>query len=285
MIERAWRKSSRSASAAQCVELAIGERVAVDDDAIEAERRLMIAEATQVADDMFRYPFQLAFRAAFGDRGYGLPPGGLPETLRAIGAADFTRSEGDKNKALALAHEAPVHLVVFDAERLALADLHASVPAELVANGLDIVLIELHDFPPNRLRPDGVERLAPGEDAGAGLELAIDDQVEPAGGGVLAADLPVEPPRVVVRVPRRLVRLVALGRVAAPEREPVGQLHHRVLGQPRAQLAGVGQGPAHALDGRARAGAKDHGLTHRSPPSGSTPRPAGRRRPPRRRSG
>ena len=46
----------------------------------------MIAEAEQVADDMFRYPFQLAFAAAFGERGYGLPVGGLPETLPAITA-------------------------------------------------------------------------------------------------------------------------------------------------------------------------------------------------------
>ena len=44
----------------------------------------MIAEAERVADDMFRYPFQLAFAAAFGERGYGLPVGGLPETLPTI---------------------------------------------------------------------------------------------------------------------------------------------------------------------------------------------------------
>ena len=44
----------------------------------------MIAEAEQVADDMFRYPFQLAFSAAFGERGYGLPVGGLPHTLPTI---------------------------------------------------------------------------------------------------------------------------------------------------------------------------------------------------------
>ena len=42
----------------------------------------MVAEAEQVADDMFRYPFQLAFAAAFGESGYGLPVAGLPETLR-----------------------------------------------------------------------------------------------------------------------------------------------------------------------------------------------------------
>jgi zinc protease len=58
------------------------------DDDIAAERGLMAAEAERVADDMFRYPFQLAFSAAFGDRAYGLPVGGLPETLPAIAPGD-----------------------------------------------------------------------------------------------------------------------------------------------------------------------------------------------------
>jgi zinc protease len=58
------------------------------DSDIAAERGLMTAEAERVADDMFRYPFQLAFSAAFGDRGYGLPVGGLPETLPAIAPED-----------------------------------------------------------------------------------------------------------------------------------------------------------------------------------------------------
>jgi zinc protease len=58
------------------------------DDAVAAERGLMIAEAEQVTDDMFRYPFQLAFRAAFGPGGYGLPVGGLPHTLPACTTAD-----------------------------------------------------------------------------------------------------------------------------------------------------------------------------------------------------
>jgi zinc protease len=58
------------------------------DTDVAAERGLMTAEAERVADDMFRYPFQLAFAAAFGDRGYGLPVGGLPETLAAITPAD-----------------------------------------------------------------------------------------------------------------------------------------------------------------------------------------------------
>jgi len=55
---------------------------------VRTERGLMVSEAERVADDMFRYPFQLAFSAAYGDRGYGLPVGGLPHTLPAIEAAD-----------------------------------------------------------------------------------------------------------------------------------------------------------------------------------------------------
>ncbi len=51
---------------------------------VARERDLMVEEARQVADDTFQYPFQLAFRGAFGDRGYGLPATGLPETLQHI---------------------------------------------------------------------------------------------------------------------------------------------------------------------------------------------------------
>jgi zinc protease len=51
---------------------------------IITERELMVVEAEQVADDMFRYPFQLGFAAAFGQVGYGLPVSGLPHTLPDI---------------------------------------------------------------------------------------------------------------------------------------------------------------------------------------------------------
>ena len=57
------------------------------DRAIETERTILMSEAEQTADDMFRYPMQLAFAEAFGDRGYGVPAAGLPETLRTIPAA------------------------------------------------------------------------------------------------------------------------------------------------------------------------------------------------------
>jgi zinc protease len=60
----------------------------LDDAEVERERGLMVAEAEQVADDMFRYPFQLAFAAAFGETAYGLPVSGLPETLGSLTGAD-----------------------------------------------------------------------------------------------------------------------------------------------------------------------------------------------------
>ena len=61
---------------------------------VHAERSLMVAEAERVPDDMFRYPFQLAFSAAYGERGYGLPVGGLPNTLAAIEPAEVRRWHG-----------------------------------------------------------------------------------------------------------------------------------------------------------------------------------------------
>ena len=67
---------------------AVFSRPHLRDADIAAERGLMAAEAERVADDMFRYPFQLAFSAAFGEQGYGLPVGGLPATLPAIAPAD-----------------------------------------------------------------------------------------------------------------------------------------------------------------------------------------------------
>jgi zinc protease len=58
--------------------------------AVEEERTVLLAEARQVADDMFRFPFQLAFRGAFADRGYGLPTLGLPSTIEALEGADVS---------------------------------------------------------------------------------------------------------------------------------------------------------------------------------------------------
>ncbi len=60
----------------------------LDDDSVALERGVMEEEAAQVTDDMFRYPFQLAFVEGFGEQGYGLPVAGLPATLPTITSAD-----------------------------------------------------------------------------------------------------------------------------------------------------------------------------------------------------
>ncbi len=82
--------ADRLAEAASLLDL-VCRSPTLDEAEVASERRLMVEEARQVTDDMFRYPFQLAFRAAFGDAGYGLPVGGLPETLDRITAADVRR--------------------------------------------------------------------------------------------------------------------------------------------------------------------------------------------------
>jgi zinc protease len=72
--------------AAVLLRLAAREPALADADVL-AERGVMTEEARQVADDMFRYPFQLAFAAAFAERGYGRSISGLPETLATLDAA------------------------------------------------------------------------------------------------------------------------------------------------------------------------------------------------------
>jgi zinc protease len=60
----------------------------LDHPEVLTERALLAIEAEQATDDMFRYPFQLAFAGAFGDVGYGLPVGGLSETLASLSPTD-----------------------------------------------------------------------------------------------------------------------------------------------------------------------------------------------------
>lgn len=48
---------------------------------VALERASLTEEAIQSADDMVRYPIQLALSAAFGSEGYGLPAQGLPDTV------------------------------------------------------------------------------------------------------------------------------------------------------------------------------------------------------------
>lgn len=56
----------------------------LDEAEVALERGTLADEVAQAADDMLRYPVQLALRAGFGDSGYGLPVQGLPESISAL---------------------------------------------------------------------------------------------------------------------------------------------------------------------------------------------------------
>lgn len=80
--------------AAVLLDLVMGEP-RFDPDAVLRERRLLEEDARRASDDMYRHPIQLAFRGAFGDRGYGLPSLGHPETVAGLDrelVADWHRS-------------------------------------------------------------------------------------------------------------------------------------------------------------------------------------------------
>lgn len=72
--------TERLEDAAALMQLVIAEARFAEED-VSAERGVLIEEAREAADDMFRFPFQLAFRGAFGAGGYGLPAGGLEVSL------------------------------------------------------------------------------------------------------------------------------------------------------------------------------------------------------------
>jgi zinc protease len=124
-----------------------------DDAEVARERGLMVAEAEQLADDMFRYPFQLAFAEAFGEEGYGLPVAGLPHTLPAITPAD-TRAW----HARVLRSARPVIIAVGDVEpeRAAaqLGDVFGDAPAQPRTGALpafDWIAGETGGEPPSRV--------------------------------------------------------------------------------------------------------------------------------------
>ena len=52
-----------------------------DPVAVSTERDLLLQDALAVADDMMRFPFELAFGVAFGDSGYGVPMLGTPGSI------------------------------------------------------------------------------------------------------------------------------------------------------------------------------------------------------------
>lgn len=98
------------------------------DATVRVERDTLARDAARLADDMFRYPLQLAFGAAFGDQGYGQPTGGTPETVAALNTtavADWHRGE------LAAGRSVMVVVGALDPDRAAdeLAERLEAIPA------------------------------------------------------------------------------------------------------------------------------------------------------------
>lgn len=67
----------------------------LDDAGIAIERDLLLDDARSVADDMMRFPLQLAFGQAFDDVGYGAPTLGTPESLGGFTAARVRQWHAD----------------------------------------------------------------------------------------------------------------------------------------------------------------------------------------------
>lgn len=58
------------------------------EEEVARERDALVGEGIQAGDDMFRRPIDLALSAAFGDRAYGLPVKGTPESMASLSATD-----------------------------------------------------------------------------------------------------------------------------------------------------------------------------------------------------
>ncbi len=81
-----WSVSVPSRYAAGAIELLadVVQHCTLDADALETERAIALSDLVAMRDDMYRYPTQLAMRAAFAGHAYGIPVSGSEETLARI---------------------------------------------------------------------------------------------------------------------------------------------------------------------------------------------------------
>jgi len=107
-------EGSRLASAASMLRLLLAEPSFAEDE-IDRERVVMIEECRQLQDDMLRFPLQLAFRARFGERGYGVPVGGTVESLESVGPSqiseEFTAMTSGRPLVVVVGGDAPQDLL------------------------------------------------------------------------------------------------------------------------------------------------------------------------------
>lgn len=121
--------AEHAASAAELLRLVL-DTPRFDPDAVQRERDLIVEEVRQATDDMFGYPFELAFGAAFGDAGYGMPILGRAETL-----ATFEGRDAAEWLAHTRSLARPVIVAVGDADEAALSDALSGVFGDLPARG------------------------------------------------------------------------------------------------------------------------------------------------------
>ena len=81
-----WAISVPARHASSAVELLsdVVQHPTFDEDVLETERTVAIADVVAARDDMYRYPMRLATQAAFAGHSYGMPPSGTEETLRSL---------------------------------------------------------------------------------------------------------------------------------------------------------------------------------------------------------
>ena len=96
-----------------------------EEHSVGIERDLLLEEARQRSDDMFRYPFQLAFEGAFGPEGYGLPSGGTVDSIPRLDTVQVRAWH--RRELLGLR---PVIVAVGDGDLQRIADQLAGVFAE-----------------------------------------------------------------------------------------------------------------------------------------------------------
>ena len=123
-----WSISVPARYAAGAIELLadVAQHGTFDADALETERAVALADIAATRDDMYRYPTQLALRAAFAGHPYGTPIGGTEESIPRVDRDVVRRWHADRALSASVAIG-----VVGDGDPDELADLVARAFTEL----------------------------------------------------------------------------------------------------------------------------------------------------------
>ncbi|HEV8496324.1 MAG TPA: pitrilysin family protein [Gemmatimonadaceae bacterium] len=123
-----WSISVPTQFAAAAIELLadVVQHPTLNEEALETERTIAIADVATLRDDMYRYPMRLASQAAFANHPYGTPVSGTEETLGRIDRSLVRRWHMER-----ALNSASVIALVGDAEPDELASLAARAFTEM----------------------------------------------------------------------------------------------------------------------------------------------------------